>query len=136
MLYSKFKGITSTRSESAISWRKRERERERILISPLHKLYPNLTINSCINTEQACISLLDLSLFQKLSICNNHFYTVWIDIYHLQSNKSHSVIHSFNSALSWWSSIHLLPIVFCYSICTQNNIMIYYWKNDLVIFLL
>ena len=100
MLYSKFKGITSTRSESAISWRKRERERERILISPLHKLYPNLTINSCINTEQACISLLDLSLFQKLSICNNHFYTVWIDIYHLQSNKSHSVIHSFNSALS------------------------------------
>ena len=30
MLYSKFKGITSTRSESAISWRERERERERV----------------------------------------------------------------------------------------------------------
>ena len=63
--------------------RERERERERADFN-----------------QSLTQALLDLSLFQKLSICNNHFYAVWIDIYHLQSNKSQSVIDSFNSALS------------------------------------
>ena len=116
MLYSKFKGITSTRSESAISWRERERERERDRQTDRQtdreRQRERADFNQSLAQERErereradfnqslTQALLDLSLFQKLSICNNHFYTVWIDIYHLQSNKSQSVIDSFNSALS------------------------------------
>ena len=71
--------------------RERERERERDRQTDRQRADFNQSLTQ---------ALLDLSLFQKLSICNNHFYTVWIDIYHLQSNKSQSVIDSFNSALS------------------------------------